>query len=167
MFVVYKPEGQPEQRWHFLPGRLRTAEMIAIEKRTGLKYGTEFKQDLLMGGTRARQALLWTMLRREHHTIQFDDVDFYDDELVLERDKDELAAEIAELEKFQGLTEAERDAGLALLRSQLETAPDAPGKAPTVTPAEPPSEPPVLPAYPDPAPVDVPRHQADPAPSNA
>lgn len=140
MFLVYKPEGQPEQRWHFLPGRLKTAEMIAIEKRTGLKYGQQFKQELMMGGTLARQALLWTMLRREHHTLRFEDVDFYDDELQLLQDKDELAAEIEalETEQIEGMSDLERAAGLALLRRQQAEAPEAPGKAPTaVTPAEP------------------------------
>lgn len=141
MFVVYKPADQPEQRWHFLPGRLKTAEMIAIEKRTGLPYSGAFKQNLMQGGTLARQALLWTMLRREHHTLKFEDVEFYDDELELQLDKDELAAEIAALEDFDGVTDAERNAGLALLRGQLDDAPYAPGK-------EPPAPAPELDPYP-------------------
>jgi hypothetical protein len=159
VFVVYKPEGQPEQRWHFLPGRLRTAEMIAIEKRAGVKYGQQFKQDLMMGGTSARQALLWTLLRREHHTIRFEDVDFADDELLLVLDKDETLAEIEALESFDGITEAERLSGLALLRQQLADAPEAPGKAPAATPAAPGPVPPAdpqLPAGPVPPPAQTP-----------
>lgn len=138
MYLIYTPEGQEEQRWVFQPGRLRTAEMIAIERRTGgLKYGTEFKDALMRGDTLARKALLWTLLRRTHHTISFDDVDFYDDELKLVLDRDELAAEIAALEEFAGVTEDQRMAGLALLRAQLADAPYAPGKDPAPTPTEP------------------------------
>lgn len=149
MFVVYKPAGQPEQRWHFLPGRLRVAEMEAIERRTNLPYSGAFKQNLLQGGTAARRALLWTLLRREHHTLKFEDVDFFDDELELQLDRDELAAEIAGMETFDGVTEAERAAGLALLREQLATAPYPPGK-----------EPPAPEPAPEPAP-DLPERPRD------
>lgn len=135
MFLIYTPEGQEEQRWLYQPGRLKTNEMIAIERRTGLKYGGQFKQDLMQGGTLARKALLWTFLRRTHHTISFDDVDFYDDELQLVMDRDELTAEIEALESFDGITEDERRAGLALLRQQLAEAPYAPGKDPGTPPA--------------------------------
>lgn len=134
MFLIYTPEGQEEQRWLYQPGRLKTNEMIAIERRTGLKYGGQFKQDLMQGGTLARKALLWTFLRRTHHTISFDDVDFYDDELQLVMDRDELTAEIEALESFDGITEDERRAGLALLRQQLAEAPYAPGKDPGTPP---------------------------------
>ncbi|MEV4705024.1 hypothetical protein [Actinoplanes sp. NPDC049316] len=137
MFLIYTPEGQEEQRWLYQPGRLKTNEMIAIERRTGLKYGGQFKQDLMQGGTLARKALLWTFLRRTHHTISFDDVDFYDDELQLVMDRDELTAEIEALESFDGITEDERRAGLALLRQQLAEAPYAPGKDPGTPPTPP------------------------------
>lgn len=138
MYLVYKPEGQPEQRWHFQPGRMNRFDMLAIEKVTGLKYGQQFKQELMQGGTEARAALLWVHLRREHPTIDFRNIEFFDDELQLLQDKDETLAEIAALEgeEIEGLSELERAAGLALLRRQLAEAPDAPGKAPTATTAE-------------------------------
>jgi hypothetical protein len=136
MYLEYTPEGQPTQRWTFQPGRVHSGDMILIEKHTGLKYGQEFKQALLQGGTLARRGLLWLFLHRDHPTIKFDDVSFYDDELKLVQDKDEIDAEIDALEKFDGIPEDQRAAGLAMLRSQLETAPAAPGKAPASTPAE-------------------------------
>lgn len=141
MFLEYTPQGQPTQRWHFQPGRLKTGSMILLEKQTGLKYGQEFKQTLMMGGTLARKALLWLFLRQDHPTVKFDDVDFYDDELLLVQDKDEIEAEIEALKDLDGIPEDQRLAGLSMLRSQLLTAPDAPGKAPEGTPATPEGEP--------------------------
>lgn len=157
MFLIYKPEGQSEQRWHYQPGRVHSGEMILLERETGLKYGQEFKQALMEGGTIARQGLLWLFLHRQHPSLKFADVGFYDDELVLEGDKDELAAQIEALEGMAGIPEDERQAGLAILRSQLATAPDAPGKAPAPTPAEP---------TPEPVPVDAPMLPPPPVPSS-
>ncbi len=134
MFLVYKPEGGEEQRWLYNPGRLRTQEMFAIERHPGLKYGGEFKQALMQGATLARQALLWTFLRRDHPTIKFADVDFFDEELELQRDKDELEAEIAALEENTDLDETTRSISLHVLRGQLATAPYAPGKEPLPDP---------------------------------
>ena len=140
MFLVYTPEGKPEQRWHYQPGRLKSGEMILLEKHSGgMKYGQEFKQQLMMGSTMARRALLWMFLHREHRTLDIRDVDFFDDELKLVRDKDETLAEIAELKEFDGIPEAEREAALSILRRELQEAPEAPGKAPAVH-AEPPVE---------------------------
>ena len=129
MFLVYTPDGGDEQRFHYEPGRLRVAEMKAIEQATGMSYGTEFKQKLLMGSTVAKQALLWTFLRRRHNPIKLADVDFCDDELVLERDQDEIAAELEALATFEGMPADERLAAEAMLRAQLANAPQAPGKA--------------------------------------
>lgn len=174
MFLVYKPEGQPEQRWHFQPGRVRTGSMILLQKVTGLKYGQEFKQALLEGDVIARRALLWLHLRQDHPTIRVEDVEFADDELLLVQDKDELVASIEQLENMTGIPEDERAAGLSMMRQQLLEAPDAPGKAPTVTPAgpEPAPEPtpgptPVSTPIPDPiAPAAASTPLAAPAASN-
>lgn len=131
MHLVYTPEGGEEQRWEYRPGRLRVMEMEAIDRHTGMSYATEFKAELIKGNTRARRALLWTMLRRSHPTLKFDDVDFADDELRLERDQAEIAEEIAAVEGMADLPEADRLMTLAVLRQQLATAPEPPaGKAP-------------------------------------
>ncbi|WFF07257.1 hypothetical protein O7622_01250 [Micromonospora sp. WMMD1076] len=131
MFLVYRPEGGEEQRWEYRPGRLRVMEMEAIEQHTGLAYATDFKAQLLKGQTSARRALLWTMLRRQHPTLKYADVDFYDDELLLERTKSEIEAEIAEVERLPDgdLSPEDRMLTLAVLRQQLADAPDDPGKA--------------------------------------
>lgn len=137
MILIYRPEGQEERRWTFQPGRLKVADMEAIQKRTGMPYGTEFKAKLLQGDVVARRALLWLMLRRDHPITRWEEVDFYDDELTLERDRDELAEEIAAVEEFGGISDEDRATALAVLRQQLETAPEAPGKAPATSSDEP------------------------------
>jgi hypothetical protein len=131
MFLVYTPEGGDEQQWHVRLGRLKTMEMEAIEKHTGLAYATEFKAQLIKGQTSARRALLWTMLRRQHPTLKYADVDFYDDELNLRRDRDEIAEEIAAVEGMsdQDISPADRQMTIGVLRQQLATASEPPGKA--------------------------------------
>lgn len=130
MFLVYTPEGGDEQRFEYRPGRMRVMEMEAIEKHTGLAYATEFKAQLLKGQTNARRALLWTFLRRVHPTTRYEDVDFFDDELRLERDRDEIAAEIAAVESLSDadMPPEDRLLTVAVLRGQLDTAPEPPGK---------------------------------------
>lgn len=132
MYLTYRPEGSTEpRRWHIQLGRLRVFDTEAIEKATGMDYGSDFKQRLLQGNVRARRALLWIMLRREHPTLKYADVDFADDELLLEQDRDELAATRAEIAASTELAEANRAALLAVIDQQLATAPEAPGKAPS------------------------------------
>lgn len=133
MFLVYRPADEDEQRWEVKLGKLRTMECEAIEKRTGMDYGTTFKEKLLRGNALARRAFLWTMLRRSHPTLRFEDVDFSDDELELQLDKDEIAESREKIAAAEGLDETERAMMLAVLDEQLETAPEAPGKAQSST----------------------------------
>ncbi|MFG2070993.1 hypothetical protein ACGFKZ_29450 [Micromonospora tulbaghiae] len=127
MRLIYRPEGQPEQAWPIDLGRFRTAECEAIERRTGLPYGTEYKTSLLKGATGARRALLWTMLRREHHTLRYEDVDFADDELLLVFDVDELRAMRAAAAEDPSIAEAERVQALAALDAEITAAEAAAG----------------------------------------
>lgn len=185
MYLVYAPQGQAEQRWHYNPGRLLVPEMKLIEKTSGFRWG-EFQQELLMGSVTALQALLWTYLRRQHPALKVEDVVFYGDEVQLIKDQDELAADLAELEDAAGvMPEADRQAGLAYTRKMQRTAPLAPGKAPADTPAADPAPPPAPanpyepqpypPAMPQPypptmtagVPVVVPTPPADPGPSTS
>lgn len=131
MILVYRPEGQEEQRWEFQLGRLRTAECEAIERRTGLDYDTEFREKLLKGNIRARRALLWTMLRRTHHTIRYEDVDFAAAEVVLEFDLGEYQAMRDELAKAPGVDDDQRAMALAVLDAEIARLSDEPseGKA--------------------------------------
>jgi len=92
MYVTYKPEGSPEQRWEFDPSRVRSMEAELIEKRYG-KSWDQFRGDVQSGSMKARRVLLWHLLRRDHHTLRFEDVpDFYAGEFLVEHSVDELAA---------------------------------------------------------------------------
>ena len=119
MILIYRPDGQEEQRWEFQPGKLRSAECEAIEKRTGMPYGSEFKEKLLQGNTAARRALLWTMLRRTHHTLRYDDVDFADEEVQIDFDRDEWQRLYDELKDNVGLTDEEREFRLAMVGAEI------------------------------------------------
>lgn len=156
MYLVYKPEGQPERRWHYQPGRFRVPEMRLIEKTTGMRW-KQFQGELEMGSVAALQALLWTYQRREHPILKVEDVDFYADEVELVKDADELARDLEALEEAAGsMAEDERQAGITYTRIQMRTAPPAPGKSLTVISAAP-ADPDVLetastpPAEPDPS----------------
>jgi len=128
VYLRYTPEGSEPQEWPIDLGKLRTMEVEAIEKVTGLDYGVEYKQRLLKGNGRARRALLWTLLRRRHSTLRFEDVDFADAELELGMDKGELAEMRKTLTEVP-MDEGERAIALSLIDQQIETAPEAPGKA--------------------------------------
>lgn len=130
MILIYRVEGGEEQRWEFKLGRLRVMEIEAIEKVTGLAYGSEFREALLKGAIRARRALLWVFLRRAHPTLKFVDVDFADDEVVLEQDRDEWTELRKATVDAPGIDEETREMALAAIDKELESAPDAPGKAP-------------------------------------
>lgn len=129
MILTYEPDGEERQEWQVRLGKLRSMETEAIERVTGLDWGTEYKQRLLQGNMRARRALLWTLLRRQHPKLQFADVDFADDEVVLRMDTEELAEQRGVVEKLD-LPDLEKSAALALIDEQMITAPAPPGKAP-------------------------------------
>jgi hypothetical protein len=128
MFLKYTPDDADPQTFEFYLGKLRTMEAEAIEKHTGLNYGSDYKQALLMGNVRARRALLWTLLRRQHPTLKYADVDFADDELVIEYDTDEWADIRAAVEKATHLDEEARAVQLAAIDAAIAEAPPA-GKA--------------------------------------
>lgn len=122
MQLIYTPDGQESQRWPIDLGKLRVQECEAIEKRTGLAYGTEYKEALLKGGTAARRALLWTLLRRDHPRTRYEDVDFADGELVLEFDLGEYHAMRAAVADDATLTDDDRARGLAVLDQAIAEA---------------------------------------------
>lgn len=131
MFLKYTPDGGPAQEWTFKLGKLRSREIEEIERLTGLPYGPVFKEAVLTGNARCRRALLFTFLRRDHGRLRFDDVDFADDELVLEMDREELTELRASIETADGLPEADRAIALGLCDRELARAAEAPGKAPS------------------------------------
>lgn len=129
VYLTYKPSGQEPQQWVYEPGKLRVSEAEAIEDRTGMPYGGDFKLALLKGNVRARRALLWTFLRRQHPALSYADVDFADEEVQLELDRDEVKAELEAIADNPSLSEDDRRMAEMVFRAQLETAPEPPGKA--------------------------------------
>jgi len=90
MFVRYAPEGGQEQSWEFDPHQVRAAEAEVIEKRYGKGY-EEWVNGVRSGEVKARRVLLWHLLRRQHHTLRFEDTpDFLLSELVCEHSVAEL-----------------------------------------------------------------------------
>jgi hypothetical protein len=131
VYLRYTPEGSDTQEWVVQLGKLRVFDIEAIERVTDMAYGTEYKQALMKGNGKARRALLWTMLRKAHPTLKYADVDFADDELVLQLDTDELAELKAAVEASTGIPEADKVLALEALDADLRTAPAPPGKAPS------------------------------------
>lgn len=120
MRLVYQPEGSPEpQRWEISLGKFRSLEVEQIERLTGMDYGNEFKARLMKGNALARRALLFILLRRQHPTTKFMDVDFADDELQLEMDLEELRETRKVVETSPAITEQERPMVLAALDQQI------------------------------------------------
>jgi hypothetical protein len=133
--LVYRPDGQDVQRWIFDARKIRQGEMEAVERRTGWPFATEFLLNLQKGDSRARKALLWIMLRRQHPTLKYEDVDFANDEVVLEYDRAELAEQRRSIEQSSVISEEERALALEMIDAQMANAPAAPGKAPQPTDA--------------------------------
>lgn len=122
MILVYHPEGNEEvTRWVYNPRKLMSPEREAIERITGFDFA-EFTQKVVKGNSKARRALLWIMLKREHPTLKYEDVDFAWDELRLEHSRQELELMREELEKNDALTAAELAAAQIYFEKELSTA---------------------------------------------
>lgn len=88
MYLVYEPEGGEPQRFQYKPQKLMSAEREALERRSHLDFA-DFTKGVLNGNAVCRRALLWVMLKREHPTMKYEDVDFAWDELRLEYSRQE------------------------------------------------------------------------------
>lgn len=118
MFVTYTPEDGETQRWEFSPGRVRQSDAALIEKQYGQTW-ERFCGDVQAGSIKARRVLLWHLMRRDHHTLRFEDVpDFYADEVVIEHNASELASFRERLLKA-GLPEMELAAAVAMLDDEI------------------------------------------------
>jgi hypothetical protein len=95
---VYKPEGVEPKSWDFDPNKLMNPEAEAIERHTGMTYG-EWQDALGRNSMLAFHGLLFVFLKREIHTLKWDDVQFSISELDLELSDEEAAEALAELEK--------------------------------------------------------------------
>ncbi|MEU8209786.1 hypothetical protein AB0B85_11365 [Micromonospora sp. NPDC049044] len=129
MIVTYTPDGDQAQQWEFSPGRIKSSEAEILQKRYGGTWD-EFKVGVLKGDMRARRVMLFHCLRREHHTLRFEDMpDFFDEELELEFTKAELEGMRAQVAQASGLNADERESTLAALDVQIADAPEGLGKA--------------------------------------
>lgn len=130
MIFTYHPEGQDEpQTWELDLGKIRSQEMEAIEKRTDMRFGTEFRQALMMAGASARRAMLWTLLRRTHHILRYEDVDFADGEVKLEMYSDEWEVIRQQVLTNKKLTDEQREERLAAIDAASADSPEPPGKS--------------------------------------
>lgn len=123
MRVTYRPEDGDEQVFDYNPNKLMSAEREALEKRTGRSFN-EFAMGVLKGNALCRRALLHVLLKRQHPTIGFDDVDFCWDELTVEMTKGEITLAVERLREKNG----DEDMIEAMLKAYDE-APDDEGKA--------------------------------------
>lgn len=125
MKVKYTPENGDPKEFDYNPNKLMSAEREAIETRLGLSFKA-FADGVLNGNSRCRRVLLYTLQKREHPTISYDDVDFAMDELKVEMTKGEIEIAVAQMREKNG------DERLieGMLR-ELPTAPEDPegGKA--------------------------------------
>lgn len=130
MIIKYSPQGQPAQVFTWDPGTVRAAEAELLEVKFGGTWD-EFNVQLLKGSMRSRRVMLWHLLKRDHPTLKFDDVDFAANEIELEFNADELQQFRAGIEKATGIEEAAREQALALIDQQIAEAGGSEGKAPS------------------------------------
>lgn len=144
MFLTYTPEGDQAQRFEFRAGRVRLARAQMIEKRyaelSGVKPATfeAWRMAVQQGSAAARRVLLWHLLSETHPQIKIEDVDPYEDEILLEYSKAELVEMRGALEKAPGIPEGDLNIMLAQLDVEIMTAAeDGSGKASSSSSVEP------------------------------
>ncbi|UJV41628.1 hypothetical protein [Streptomyces sp. AMCC400023] len=123
MKVTYSPEDGDEQVFDYNPNKLMSAEREVLEKRTGMAFGT-FAMGVLRGNALCRRALLHVLLKRQHPTLRFEDVDFLWDELTVEMTVGEIDLAVARMREKGG----DEDMIEGMLQ-QRDTAPADEGKA--------------------------------------
>ncbi|MEU9285963.1 hypothetical protein AB0D57_14865 [Streptomyces sp. NPDC048275] len=123
MKVTYTPEDNEEQVFNYNPNKLMSAEREALEKRTGMSFN-DFAMGVLRGNALCRRALLHVLLKRQHPTLRFDDVDFCWDEFKVEMTKGEIELAVERLREKKG-DEALIDGML----KDFDDAPEDEGKA--------------------------------------
>lgn len=96
MRITYAPGDGEKREWIWKPRDVPSFEAEALEEVTGWPF-PEFLQRFIAGSTRARRALLWSLLHREHPRLRFEQVSFVMGELADEYDDDEVAAARAAL----------------------------------------------------------------------
>lgn len=122
MFLEYHPAGSAEPtRWRYDPRKLMSVEREKCESLTGLDF-SDFTKHVVNGNSRCRRALLFIMLKRDHPTTKFEDVDFAWDELQLVHSRQEL--ELLKEEARDNVTGDQLAAVLERLDEEIAAAPD-------------------------------------------
>lgn len=84
---IYKPEGADPLSWTFDPEKMKSSEIMAIEKLTGLTYA-EWADAAERGSITAVHALLFVLLRRDRPQLDASQVpDFELDEIEMKPDE--------------------------------------------------------------------------------
>jgi hypothetical protein len=123
LIVTYSPADGDRQRWEWDPDKVRTSEAEIVEKRHGGTWD-QFKAAAMQGESKARRVLLWHLLRREHHTLKFEDLpDFLTGELQVEFTRSEIALIRDRVSRAQ-MAESERQDMLTALDLQMSEAVD-------------------------------------------
>ena len=133
MYVNYRPDGQPAQKWEWDAAKVMADEAELMEKKFGDTWDSLLTA-IMKGSMRGRRVLLWHLLRIEHPTVGFDDVNFAVSEVTIEFDRDELQRLYDEAAKSNALPEDQRGLVLAHLQSEIDKLPDGgagAGKAPS------------------------------------
>jgi len=142
VFVTYKPDGSAEPtRWDFKPGRIRAVQSALLEKLFSKLSGEkqtyeQFKAAVQQGSSAARRVLLWHLQSLDHPTLRIEDVDYAEDELLVEFSRGELEDMRETIAKVKGVDEEQRSLMLGAIDTQIESAQeDGGGKARLTTSA--------------------------------
>lgn len=139
MFVTYHPQGSDTPtRWEFKPGKVRNARASMIEKLYGKAIGQratykEFEAAVQQGAATARRVLLWHLQSIDHPNLRLDDVDFCEDEMLVEFSREELTEFREGVAAAAIEDEAQRALMLGALDAQIATAESDGGKAQSTT----------------------------------
>lgn len=130
MRVVYAPEGQDPREWNLLPARIMEKRAEMIERRYAKLIGEksapfeQWRMALLQDEASARRVALWHLLSLDHPTLRIEDLDYIRGDLKITASKTELGDLRLTLQAAGGLDDAQREAMLAAIDAQIETAPD-------------------------------------------
>lgn len=128
MKFVYAPEGAERKAWDFDPNRLLNVEAEVIERQTGFTFN-EWLEKVQRGSMLALHGLLFVLLKRENHKLQWDQVQFTLSELDFELDDDETAELYASLAKREADGEELDESEKRLLEGFREQGIEEPGAA--------------------------------------
>jgi hypothetical protein len=136
VFVTYTPDEGDKCEWEFKPGRVKASEQAIMEKRTGLSW-TEWLTAVKKGPGPARRALIWHLMRRDGHNVRWEDIDPFDDEVLVEQSVAELIENRDSYIKAGG-PDLDENAAYVMAMFERELADarakfgdDGPGKAPS------------------------------------